>query len=129
MPRTPPKIVPLGESAVVVEFGTEISDELNAIAIGLSESLSRDPFPGFIEAVPAYASTTIFYDLAKVEVGCRGPASAFESVRSIVMNAVSNDRVEGTAECTIIEIPTDFSLAAGSILNMFPHHSDYRRTT
>ena len=47
MHSDPPKIKPLGESAVVVEFGSEISEEINAKAIALADYLDRDPFPAY----------------------------------------------------------------------------------
>ena len=55
-------IFTLSESAVVVEFGRAISVELNNKALDLAAALEADPFSGFVEAVPAYASTTVFYD-------------------------------------------------------------------
>ena len=58
----PPKILPLGESALVVEFGRVISKELNEKAIALADLLDRDRFAGYIESLPAYSSTTVFFE-------------------------------------------------------------------
>ena len=60
------RIFPLGENALTIEFGNEISLDLNRQALDLSEYFQKNPFPGFIETVPAYASTSIFYDLIEV---------------------------------------------------------------
>lgn len=62
MTAHPTRIFPLGENAVTVEFGNEMSVELNAAAVALADRLNAFPFPGFIEALPAIASTTVFYD-------------------------------------------------------------------
>jgi hypothetical protein len=70
-----PKIFPLGDNAVTVDFGNVISLELNRRVISLAEHLNSDPFPGFIEAVPAYSSLAIFYDI--VVTAAAFPCSAF----------------------------------------------------
>ena len=44
-----PKIIPLSERALIVEFGTSISEELNIAAMGLADYLNRNPFPDFIK--------------------------------------------------------------------------------
>ena len=59
-----PKILPLGDNCVTVDFGNEISLELNSKAVRLASHFEGRPFPGFIEAVPAYSSVSIFYSLA-----------------------------------------------------------------
>lgn len=56
------RIFPLGDSAATIEFGNEISPELNSRSIALAQSLSETPFAGLLEAVPAYASLTVYYD-------------------------------------------------------------------
>lgn len=108
MTNTEPKILPLGESAVVIEFGNVISQELNREAICLAEYLSASPFPGFIESVPAYASTTVFYDLVKVRHEFEDRESAFEAVVGILRSAVAEMKLSDTAKRAVIEIPTRF---------------------
>lgn len=56
------RIFPLGDAALTIEFGRTISEHLNAQAIALADHVQSHSFEGFVEAVPAYASTTIFYD-------------------------------------------------------------------
>jgi len=56
------RIFPLGDSAATIEFGNEISTELNDRVLALADDLSSNPFDGLRETVPAYASVTVFYD-------------------------------------------------------------------
>jgi len=56
------RIFPLGDSAATIEFGNEISVELNNKAVNLARQIETTPFNGLIEAVPAYASLTVFYN-------------------------------------------------------------------
>lgn len=60
------RIIPLSESAVVVEFGRTVTVGLNQKVVSLARSLRSDPFPGMIEAAPSYASVCVYFDLAAV---------------------------------------------------------------
>jgi inhibitor of KinA len=76
------RIFPLGDNALTVEFGNEISVELNRKAIALGELISSEPFPGFIEVVPSYSSVTVFYDSQAVRQSITSSATAFEYSKS-----------------------------------------------
>src|SRR5215510_8517400 len=102
------KISPLGEQAVVVEFGNVISDELNRKAIGLAEYLDTKQFPGYIESVPAYASTTVFYDLVVVRRHFCEFRTAFDAIADLIRRSVDAIAVNSTEERPIIEIPAIF---------------------
>lgn len=102
------RMFPLGDSALIIEFGNTISADLNRRAIALAGHFEQNPFPGFIESVPAYASTTLFYDLLKVHHEYPGFPSAFEAVRSLAVEALNNldSFQDETSRC--IEIPVHF---------------------
>jgi len=55
-------IFPLGDAAVVIDFGNRIDKSINETVLALYAYISAHPFKGFIEAVPAYSSLTIHYD-------------------------------------------------------------------
>jgi inhibitor of KinA len=122
----PPKIKPLGESAVVVEFGSEISEEINAQAIALAAYLDRDRFTGFIEAVPAYASTTVFFDVATVarSVDCGESISSF--VESALNDSIAAMSVTTSSAREVIELPTDFGPTAGLDIDSVARHCQLR---
>lgn len=103
----PTRIFPLGDRALTVEFGNELSDDLNLAAISLAEVLSRSPFPGLIEAVPAIASTTVFYDLTAAAHG--DSVTAFENVSSYVLNALETADPNSVVDTRTIEVPVSFS--------------------
>ncbi len=105
----PARIFPLGDSALTVEFGAEMSDELNIAAIRLSELITRDPFPGFIEAVPAIASTTIFYDPSGVLRGSSVEVTAYSLVHDLVRERAANLELSTDSnEAPTFEIPVSF---------------------
>jgi inhibitor of KinA len=120
------RIFPLGDSALTVELGSEISASVNQVAIALSEYLELHPFPGFVETVPAYASVTVFYDLAQVVVDeRRGPGvPAFTVVKDAVENAIQSLDGGRTAEpSAIIEIPVFFDDVSALDLQAIAAHS------
>ena len=111
--RDLPKIKPLSESAIVVEFGNEISEEINGRAIALADLLGHDPFPGFIEAVPAYASTTISFDVAAIGKQLRRGETAKAFVETALGETLSRLSTAVSSTGNIVEIPTDFSPSVG----------------
>lgn len=62
---------PLGDSAVTIDFGEGISLEKNRKILNLANAINEKPFHGFLEAVPAYSTLTVFYN--PVEVGGNDP--------------------------------------------------------
>lgn len=58
-----PALFPLGDSAITIDYGNIIDDKINDIVLARFNDLQRHPLPGMIEAIPAYASLTIIYDL------------------------------------------------------------------
>ncbi|HXV59584.1 MAG TPA: 5-oxoprolinase subunit PxpB, partial [Vicinamibacteria bacterium] len=61
-PRPTPRFLPAGDGAVVIEIGNAIDADLNARVRALDLALARDPFDGYLEAVPTYRSLLVFYD-------------------------------------------------------------------
>lgn len=104
------RIVPLGESALVVEFGREISPELNDKAIALARRLNEKPFPGFREAVPCYASVGVYYDPLVFRPEDK---SVFARIRTEVEARVDQLSVSSSLASRLIEVPVDFSDASG----------------
>jgi len=108
-----PNVSPLGESAVVVEFGRVISEELNRQATGLAKNLVENPFPGFVEAVPAYASTTVFFDPEIVRSNSANCALILSDVTATLFDAVQRMIVDDDNSSEIIDIPSRFDEAHG----------------
>ena len=102
------RIFPLGDSAITVELGKTISIDLNKTAIALSEFFEQNPFPGFIESVPAYASTTIYYDLVSVRRNFPDFTSEFEAVKELAEEAVENIDLSHRTAPRIVDIPVNF---------------------
>lgn len=102
------KIFPLGENALTIDFGNEISLELNNKVLCLDRFLAENNFAGFIETIPAYGSLTIFYDVFTVRKNFPEAATAFEAVKAFLENALQNLSEIEFAEPRLVEIPVCF---------------------
>lgn len=103
------KIFPLGINSLTIEFGNEISEELNEKSINLANYFEKNPFEGLIETVPAYASLTIFYDISSVKKINPEFRTAFEIVKNIVETALKMPTFSNHTYPRQFEIPVDFS--------------------
>jgi KipI family sensor histidine kinase inhibitor len=82
--RPLPRVLPVGDSAVTVEFGDCIDPPLNARVRALDRAVTEDPVPGFLEAVPTHRSLLVLYDGRRLD---------FDTVRESLLL-----RAKGTAE-------------------------------
>lgn len=57
-----PRVLPVGDAAFTVELGEGTDPAANARVRALDAALSRDPFEGFLEAVPALRSLLVLFD-------------------------------------------------------------------
>ena len=84
------KIFPLSNNALTIEFGNEISPELNNLVLKLAQFFEQHQFPGLNEIVPAYASLAIFYDVCIVRQNFPEFSTAYSAVKSFAENALQN---------------------------------------
>lgn len=57
-----PVVRPVGDSALLIDFGERIDEAINAKVVALDRALAASPPRGLIETVPAYSSLLIEYD-------------------------------------------------------------------
>lgn len=127
-------ISPLGENALSVSFGNIISEELNRKAIALCRELENAPFPGMIEAIPAYSSATVFFDLVSTRKALPESPTVFDAVKVRVKQAIANldtsdgevtrvhevpMRVGGNASPDLIDAAASRSLSPEAFLEIF----------
>jgi len=60
------KIYFINECTVSVDFGNVIDKEINAKAIAIFNYLTKHPIEGMIEAIPAYSSVSVYFDIAAI---------------------------------------------------------------
>lgn len=118
-----PKIALLGESSVVVEFGRVISEDLNRQATGLAKHLAENPFAGFVEAVPAYASTTVFFDPEVIGGQIGGRDRVLDLIAVKIQLAIGRMKITDQPSDLLIEIPSMFDEVSGPDLPLVAEKS------
>ncbi|MEX2649213.1 MAG: 5-oxoprolinase subunit PxpB [Alphaproteobacteria bacterium] len=59
---SPPRFVPMGDTALMVVFGEVIDRDVNARVLAFDAALREAALPGVIEAVPTFCSLTVHLD-------------------------------------------------------------------
>jgi inhibitor of KinA len=122
----PEGIVALGDSAVIVHLGHAIDLATHRRVKHFSESLERNPFPGFVESVPAYASVGAFYDAVKVSRWLKA-AGRIESPFAFVCSFLEELRDKmGQApevDSRIVDIPVCYGGEYGPDLELVARHN------
>ena len=108
------RIFPLGDSAATIELGNEISNELNARSIALVEHITSGPFDGMMEAIPAYASVTVFYDPV---------VTTFAAVKVFLENAVDSPHAVRKESSARVDIPISISTETSPDLLRIAEHA------
>jgi inhibitor of KinA len=61
-PALPYTLLPLGDQAITISFGSCISPEANNMVLSVFHYLQKNPVSYLIEAVPAYTTISLFFD-------------------------------------------------------------------
>lgn len=56
-----------GDSALVIQFGSEIKPEINKKIRKMMDNIKKENIDGIVELVPTYCSLLINYDVLKIE--------------------------------------------------------------
>ena len=111
------KIFPLGDAALIIDFGNIIDESINKLVHAVFYQLQKDPIPGMIEAVPAYCSLTIYYDVLLIRKKINGQRTAFEWIVEKVTEYLSRERIEVKDNGVLIRIPVCYEKEYGTDLD------------
>jgi len=64
-----PRLIPMGDRALVIEFGDRLDPELSARIAAAAQHLRASPPPGVLDIVPAYTTLALHYDPAIIGAG------------------------------------------------------------
>ena len=101
----PYRIFPLGDSAITVDFGNCIDETVNKEVIKRFNQLQQQPFSGMIEAVPAYSSLTIYYDMLVLKKKVATGFTIFEWVQQQLMERLNQPVEKLVSEERLVKIP------------------------
>jgi len=82
-----PRIVPLGDSSVLIQLGDEIDLTINQHVHALANLIITSPINGVVEVVPAYATLLVHYDslilsFTQIKDHLRAQISQMEEIES-----------------------------------------------
>jgi inhibitor of KinA len=106
------KISSLGDSALLVDFGNCIDEEINKYIIHLAAEININKPTGVIEAVPAYSSLAVFYNVIQLKKS-NDQISAFENAKQFIENQISSLPPINSQSSTLIRIPVCYEHGCG----------------
>ena len=119
----PVRLFPLGDVAVVVEFGSIISPVTHRLIAGFSARLTRQPFRGLREVVPAFTTLTVYYDPWLVSENGRY-AGPYERVAAQLQDLLAaTEDTTAAAETEAVAIPVCYGGAFGPDLEFVAQHT------
>ena len=99
-----PRLLPAGDSAIVVEYGDGIDLRINARVRLLHRALGAGRPAGVVETVPAYRSLMVHYDPIVL---------SREAIERWIAGTADRLPAESPAACRTVEIPVVYGGAAG----------------
>lgn len=111
------QIFPLSDSAITIDFGNIIDEKINDVVMQLYSFCTKNAFIGMREAMPAYASLTIFYDVFSVRKNYVFFNTAYAFVEDFLIKSYENigeseNFVKRTIEIPVIYDGEDLSYVA-----------------
>jgi inhibitor of KinA len=108
------QMVPLGDSAVIIQFGSQISLDIHRMVNACAARLEKEPFPGMVEIVPAFTTVTVYYD--PLQLSFREVCSALEPIVTDLDDIKTNTP-------RIVEIPVCYGGEFGPDLLFVAEHN------
>ncbi len=108
------KYLPLGDKALVMEFGNEISKDVNAKIRNVMRQLSEVEILGIEELLPTYRSIMIMYEPLKIE---------YDNLVSKLEMFSDTKAENGVEEIRIVEIPTLYGNEYGPDIEYVAEHN------
>ncbi|MGP7818642.1 5-oxoprolinase subunit PxpB [Niallia sp. 01092] len=102
------QLTALGDSAIVIQLGNEISNEVHRKVMMVKTHLEKNLSSGFIECVPSFTNVTLYYDPVMIYNQYKHTvkiSSPFQIVRSIIEEELKHMSESEDLDYRSIEIP------------------------
>lgn len=101
------KVMPAGDSALVVEFGNEINEAVNEKVHALAKKIRQENIPGITEMIPTFRSLLVSYDMLQISY----------SKLSVMLSVLSRElEMNQAAHHRIVKIPCCYGARFGADL-------------
>lgn len=109
-----PKILPVGDRAILVEFGDEISVECNTKVLSLYASINTEDYPYIVSTIPTYRSLLIKYNPLEVNYN--------NLLKMIEENLKTQKAVD--IKPKVVEIPVKYGEDYGPDIDFVAEHNN-----
>ncbi|WP_196593738.1 5-oxoprolinase subunit PxpB [Pectinatus sottacetonis] len=123
-------IKPLGESGIIVTFGSEINPQIHKKVKSLADYIEGHPFNGFCEYVISYTSVAVFYNPFIIKADYKHINTAaenktvFKLIKGILENYISAaDKLPSSTTMTV-EIPVCYGGEYGPDIDYVAKHNN-----
>lgn len=103
----------LGDSALTIDFGNRICEELNDKVIAIERWLAQHPFEGLKERVVSYSSLTIYYDPFVVKKHYHTEGPVYRWVEEKIRKAAELSSYGDTSNAVLHKIPVCYDSEYG----------------
>ena len=101
------KVMPAGDSALVVEVGNEINEAVNEKVHALAKKIRQENIPGITEMIPTFRSLLVSYDMLQISY----------SKLSVMLSVLSRElEMNQAAHHRIVKIPCCYGARFGADL-------------
>ncbi len=114
-----PRILPVNDSSILIEFGDSIDYLINAQVYALQAEIERsDLFDAVIETIPSYRSLLVEYDIATLDY-----ADMRDKVSALVERTVAMETKISDQESELHQIPVAYGGEFGPDLETVAEHA------
>ena len=108
------RITPLGDSAITMIFGNEIDESINQQVFSAFDYLQKQNLDFIQDIIPAYASLSVVYDIAKIRR--KGETNAYDYMHDLMKIVLQQSTSIVSAEKRMINIPVCYHELFGTDL-------------
>ena len=111
-----PRVVPAGDSAILIELGSEVDPEISSMVFALTDLIKDAGLNSDLEVLPTYRSVLVYYDPLVCSY-----AEMFDAVNGAVEGLVEPINVNRSLK--IVEIPVVYGGDDGPDLHFVADHA------
>jgi inhibitor of KinA len=105
----PYSIFPLGDAALIIDFGNRIDEDINKKLLQLFHQLKNASHPCILGLIPAYSSLAVYYDVLFIHQKKEKDATAFETMADIIEEISGKEELNVDVENRLIEVPVCYA--------------------